>query len=305
MKNASHLRLFFLATFVATWTTYFTIVFQGWSPYAMPGLALFLVGGSAPSWVGVLMVLFTYTPAARRDYFRRCFAFRQIKGAEWAFMLFLFPGLFVFIMALNGLLGGSLPGMTNLKAFIAQPGLIPLALVIGFFSGPWSEEFGWRGYALDPLLDRFGVLRGSFLLGIIWGGWHLPLFFMPQTWHGQMGFRLAGFWTFMLYSIGLAMTMSWVYLRTNRAILTGFLLHFASNFTGNLFAPYSDQFEIMRMVVIILLGFALCMRMASHLDKPEPKFQPPRREEHKEKPQETFRESLGASHLGGETSYCL
>lgn len=78
-----------------------------------------------------------------------------------------------------------------------------------------------------------------------------------------MGFRAAGFWTFMLYSIGLALLMSWVYLRTNRAILTGFLMHLASNFTGNLFMPYSDRLEIMRMVVIVALGVTLCALMES------------------------------------------
>lgn len=273
MKNVSHLRLFFLATFAATWTTYFTIVFQGWSPYAMPGLALFLVGGSAPSWVAVLMVLWTYPPAARRDYFRRCFAFKQINLPDWLFILFVFPLMYVFIITVDWLLGGSLPGMTNLKAFSAQPWLIPLALVIGFFSGPWSEEFGWRGYALDPLLDRFGIVRGSVLLGFLWGIWHLPLFFMPQTWHGQMNFRLAGFWTFMFYSIGLALLMTWVYLRTNRTILTGFLLHLASNFTANLFLPYADRLEILRMMVILVLGYALCARIEPNAKPVGPSLQ--------------------------------
>lgn len=264
-KAIRYLILFFLATFAATWTTYFTIVFNGWNPYAMPGLAFLLIGGSAPSWVGVLMVLFTYDKAERRDYFRRCFAFQQIKAPDWAFIIFVFPAIYASIIALDTLLGGSLPGMTNLKAFIAQPWIIPLTLFVAFLSGPWSEEFGWRGYALDPLLNYFGVVRGSIVLGFLWGIWHLPLFFMPETWHGQMDFRFAGFWTFMLYSIGLAMMMTWVYLWTNRAILTGFLMHLSSNFTANLFLPYSDRLEIMRMGVIVVLGFALCVLIHSKL----------------------------------------
>lgn len=257
-KETRNLVLFFLATFTATWITYFTIVYWGWNPYILPGLAFLLIGGSAPSWVGVLMVLLTYDKAERRAYFRRCFAFKQIKGADWAFIVFVFPAIYALVSGGEWLLGGALPGMANLKAFSAQPWLIPLALLLSFFSGPWSEEFGWRGYALDPLLNRWGVLGGSLTLGFLWGIWHLPLFFMPQTWHGQMGFRLAGFWTFLLYSLGLAMLMTWIYLRTNRTILTGFLMHLASNFTGNLFLPYPDRFEMMRMVVIVALGYALC-----------------------------------------------
>ena len=258
-KETRNLLFFFLATFAATWAAYFTIVINGWDPYTMPGMALLLIGGSAPSWVGVLMVLFTYDNEKRRDYFRRCFSFQRIKLSYWIFIVFVFPLGFGIIIVLDMLMGGSLPGMTNLKAFIAQPWIIPMALFMSFLSGPWSEEFGWGGYSLDPLLKRYGILHGSALLGFIWGIWHLPLFFMPQTWHGQNGFAFAGFWTFMLFSIGNAMIMSWVYLGTNRSILSGFMMHLAGNFTGNLFYPYSDRLEIMRMVIVLTLGMALCI----------------------------------------------
>jgi uncharacterized protein len=258
-KETRNLILFFLATFAATYATYFTIVLNKLNPYSMPGMVFFLIGGSAPSWVAVLMVMFTYNKDQKRDYFRRCFSFKQIKLNWWAFIVFLFPLIFVFIISLDLLLGGSLPGMTNLKAFIAQPWVIPGALFMSFLSGPWSEEFGWRGYSLDPLLKRLGVLRGSVILGFIWGIWHLPLFFMPQTWHGEMGFQFAGFWNFMLYSIGFAMIMSWVYFGTDRSILSAFMMHLASNFTGNLFFPYTDRLEILRMAVILPLGVVLCI----------------------------------------------
>jgi membrane protease YdiL (CAAX protease family) len=258
-KETRNLVLFLLATFAATWATYFTIVFNGWDPYTMPGMAFLLIGGSAPSWVGVLMVLFTYDKEQRRDYFRRCFSFKQIKLPYWVFIVVVFPLIFAFIISLDMFMGGSLPGMTNLKAFIAQPWIIPMALFMSFLSGPWSEEFGWRGYSLDPLLKRFGILRGSITLGFIWGIWHLPLYFMPQTWHAKMGFQFAGFWSFMIYSIGLAMMMTWVYLSTNRSILSGFMMHLASNFTGNSFFPIADRVEILKMVVILVLGLALCI----------------------------------------------
>lgn len=258
-KETRNLILFFMATFAATWAAYFTIVFNGWDPYSMPGMAFLLIGGSAPSWVAVLMVLFTYNKEKRKDYFRRSFSFKQIKLPYWAFIVFIFPLIFALIISVDRLMGGSMPGMTNLKAYIAQPWIIPMALFMSFLSGPWSEEFGWRGYSLDPLLKRFGVLRGSAILGFIWGIWHLPLFLMPQTWHGQMGFKFAGFWSFMLYSIGLAMMMTWVYLRTNRSILSAFMMHLANNFTGNTFFPNSDRLEVLKMVVLVVLGLALCV----------------------------------------------
>ena len=46
-KGTRNLILFFLATFVATWATYFTIVFNGWDPYTMPGMVVILALGLA------------------------------------------------------------------------------------------------------------------------------------------------------------------------------------------------------------------------------------------------------------------
>jgi membrane protease YdiL (CAAX protease family) len=257
-KEPRNLIMFFILTFVVTWGTYFTIVFNGWNPDTMPGMVFFWIGASAPGWVAALMVIFTYNKDKRRDYFRRCFSFRQIKLPYWAFIVLVFPVIYVIIILLDTLMGGARPGMTNLNAYIAAPLTIPLALLMGFLSGP-GEEFGWRGYSLDPLIKRYGVLRGSAILGFIWSIWHLPLFFMPQTWHGQMGFKFAGFWTFIIECIGLAMMMTWVYLKTNRSILSAFMMHFFSNFTYGTIGPYSDQIWILCVVAVTALGLVLCI----------------------------------------------
>jgi len=45
--------------------------------------------------------------------------------------------------------------------------------------GPLGEEAGWRGYALPWLAAALGPVRASIVLGVLWVGWHLPLFFYP------------------------------------------------------------------------------------------------------------------------------
>ena len=44
--------------------------------------------------------------------------------------------------------------------------------------GPLGEEPGWRGFALPRLQARHGPLAASFWLGLLWAGWHLPLWFI-------------------------------------------------------------------------------------------------------------------------------
>lgn len=260
-KESKNLIIFLVATFVWTWACYAPIAAGRHTPYEMPWMIFLILGGMGPSLVGVLMILLRHDKEERRDYWRRCFSLRRIGDIWWLVIFLIFPVLFGLSIAVDVLFGGSLPGMELLRSLIANPLTIPLTAFISFMSGPWSEEFGWRGYALDRIINSLGVLRGSIILGVIWGVWHLPLFFMSGNWHSEIGLGLTGFWTFILRSAGLGLIITWVYLRTNRSILSGMLMHFASNFSGQLLAPSSTRFEVVSMSIMLALGLALCVSL--------------------------------------------
>ncbi len=251
--------MFFLFTFLWTWVCYFTIILMKLDPYQGTGMVLLILGGCSPTFVGLIMAMATYGKEERISYLRRILKPGRIKAVWWLFILLAFPVIFAASIGLDMLLGGSLPGMVNAKAIWANPvSFFPL-LLLSFMSGPFSEELGWRGYALDKLLDRYGFAKGSTLLGLIWGAWHLPLYFMPQTWHGKMGFGLTGFWMFLLLSVGLSFIMSHVYLKTQRSILSAMLLHLMSNFTAQLLQEVSPRVEVIRSLLIFALGAALAV----------------------------------------------
>lgn len=54
-----------------------------------------------------------------------------------------------------------------------------IGLVIAF-----GEEYGWRGY-LQSELEKIGRVKGTLVLGIIWGIWHWPLIWMGYNYPGQ------------------------------------------------------------------------------------------------------------------------
>jgi len=79
-------------------------------------------------------------------------------------------GLALLIAVLSG------DPMPEAAAF-SDPSIIPFAFVYIFLlGGPLQEEFGWRGYALEVLQQRWSALASSAVLGAVWAAWHLPLF---------------------------------------------------------------------------------------------------------------------------------
>lgn len=267
-KSFKNALIFLAGTILITWAFYIPIPLLGWSPYAFPGVILLFFGGSVPTWLAVIMVFTTYDKAERKDYFQRLYQLKRIRPLWWLALLLLFPAVTAAGIGLSMAFGGAVPGMENLKAVIAGPVVLLPLIGLSFLSGPFSEELGWRGFAMDPLLRRFGFTGGTVLLGFIWGIWHLPLFFMPQTWHGQIGFT--GFLLFMLLSIGLSVIMGWVYVNTRRSILTALLLHLSSNFSAQLIAPSDSTFEFFRTMLVAAIGIGIAVYMIkSRMDKAE------------------------------------
>ena len=66
-------------------------------------------------------------------------------------------------------------GVSTLS-YLLQNGLfaVLLAPAINMFPA-LGEEVGWRGYMMPHLKERFGLLNGRLLGGVVWGVWHWPL----------------------------------------------------------------------------------------------------------------------------------
>ena len=213
------------------------------------------------------MAVTTYQKAQRSSYLKRIYNVKLISLKWWGVIIFLAPAITAASVGLNTAFGGEIPGMDKLNAIISNPILFLPLVLLSFMSGPFSEELGWRGFALDPLLERFGFVKASVILGFIWGIWHLPLYFMPETWHGKMGFQLAGFWSFIAANIGLSIIMSLVYIGTKQSIFSAMLMHLSFNFSTQLIAGttgpgYSPSIELIRSLLIVAAGISICFYMA-------------------------------------------
>jgi len=111
--------------------------------------------------------------------------------------------------------------------------IFPLYLLLSTFFTGGQEEIGWRGYILPYLENRFGLIIGSLILGIVWAVWHIPLWFIPGTSQSYMNF-----FAFLLSSIGVSYFLSWVRDKSNNRLLSCLVAHGAINSFAVLFPVF-------------------------------------------------------------------
>jgi membrane protease YdiL (CAAX protease family) len=119
-------------------------------------------------------------------------------------------------------------GAAKLITPAATIGVQPVnALSLVLFVLVAGEELGWRGFALPRLLARSSPWTASVVLGVLWGFWHLPLFFVPGTPHSQMAFP-----GFIGYTVGLSLALTWFARLTAGSALLATLFHGVTNALG-------------------------------------------------------------------------
>jgi CAAX protease family protein len=87
-----------------------------------------------------------------------------------------------------------------------------------------GEEVGWRGYALPALQARYSALLASLILGVVWGLWHLPVFFNPDTSYSNLPFLL-----FLAFIVPVAVLMTWLFNSTEGSVLMAMFFHAVLN----------------------------------------------------------------------------
>jgi membrane protease YdiL (CAAX protease family) len=195
------------------------------------GWVVFLVGGAGPL-VAALALTLREEPATRRDFWVRVIDIRRLRWPWLVAALGIHPALVALAFLANAALGGEAPPW---PAQLAHPLAALQLLFFVFWFGPLPEEMGWRGFALDRLQLRMGALNASLVLGSVWALWHVPLFFIPDTFQHELGLGSLRFWLFLSSIVPLSVLITWVYNNTSRSTLSAVLVHFSGNLSGQLF----------------------------------------------------------------------
>lgn len=249
-QNGRNVWLFFLLTFIFAWLIWLPFVLSGFGVIELPQSVTSLMtpsvmlGAFMPMVAAIILIARKEGRAGVKKFFKNAFNFR-VKPIYYV-LAFLLPLLGTtiahYIVNFSGI--DILP--PNL--FPEELGIPVIVLVVPYFlfiliAGGGQEEFGWRGYAQEPLQQRFGILRSSLIIGIVWGLWHLPLWFMPGEGHAYYSY-----FAFLIYIVSTSVSIGWLYNACGKKLIIPLIIHTM----GNVSVPF---FPIMHMADVPQPGY--------------------------------------------------
>lgn len=222
------LTLFFIIAFMLTWL--FTGLIVVSPVFAVPGLLM-------PA-----MAAWTVTNLGE-GRFGALKLEHRLKNWRVDPLWYLIALVLPLLLSLGIALGGFL---VNADGPVTLVKLTPLAAILFVMAA--GEEIGWRGYALPRLLDSFHPLAASIILGLMWGFWYLPMFFVEGS--PVYGAPLAAH---LVSIIALSVIFTWVYQNTRGSLAVAMLLHGAvSTFTfANAALPLESRWWLTAAVYLV------------------------------------------------------
>lgn len=218
--TAKTLPAFFLLTFAIAWGVFAAFIAIPDTVASVFGPVsarnpLFFLAVYAPAITAFILVLRAGGIAGLLNYLGRLTLWRAPSG-WYLFLLIGIPAIYYAGWAFKA------RPLAELLPF-SGTGEMLVAMAFMLVLGP-MEEFGWRGLAL-PLLQRLmAPIWAGLVLGVIWGVWHLPAFFLSGTPQSN--------WTFLPFfagSVSVSLILTPLFNVSRGSILLPVLYHFQLN----------------------------------------------------------------------------
>ena len=143
--------------------------------------------------------------------------------------------------------------------FISVYNFFPL-IIVNITSGPMGEELGWRGFALRELQKKYNLFLSSLLIGVLWGLWHFPLWFVS----GYSGLDLLIYAAaFMLGIMSFSVFITYFY-NKKKNILLAVWIHFLFNILMQIVILEDMEFILFVSLLYLLVS---CLILILNKDK--------------------------------------
>ena len=164
-------------------------------------------------------------------------------------------------------------GITALTGEVSFHSLLNLSLTsiaMGFFfssiQGATGEQSGWRGFLQPHMEKSYGVVKSSVIVGLIWGFWHMPLWFTTE----YTGLELIQYIVvYMIFVVSIAIVIGICYRRC-RNLFVPIWIHFIFNFTFSMFTgDFLNMFTwAAALYILAAIGYIVWYKKSSRKDIP-------------------------------------
>ena len=170
------LATYFGLTYAISWAIWLGLTVGSLDIGTPAGAVLNVVAIAGPSIAALVLA----TVLGRGELRRLLAGFSLSRlSVRWAAVALVLP-----LVMMAAAIAGSVAifGAPRPSVSISVGGVVLVEFVrVLFLGGPIGEELGWRGFALPRLQQHRNALLASILLGLVWGLWHLPLYFVLGT----------------------------------------------------------------------------------------------------------------------------
>ncbi len=216
----------------------------------IPFIPLVVLGSWTPNIAAFLVIAFVIKQKGGiRKLFNR---WTMWKAPIWWYLVAASPLL---ISAVAALLYHLIDAQSNFSGDRPEYAMLFAFLILSLITGAMGEELGWRGFALPWVQTKFNALFASLIIGLVWGIWHLPLWFTGMGWEDM------SFWLFTYNCIAMSVIFTWICNSTRGNMVLVTLFHMFYNFgfglMGELWNVPADKGILYLSIMLTLYATAI------------------------------------------------
>lgn len=112
---------------------------------------------------------------------------------------------------------------------------------------------GWSGFILNPTQNKYGALKASIIIEIVWAIWHsIPYYQAHQTTRWIVWQSIG--------TVFLSIIMVWIFNNAGKSVFAMILFHTLINISSYLIPNYSSNYDplifcVLLMIVVLIIIF--------------------------------------------------
>lgn len=178
---------------------------------------------------------------------KQAFDYQKIRDKKWYFPI-------IFLIPIIALLSYWYLNFT--EVLLPKSQLSFLSIFIFFFVyfiAAIGEEIGWSGYVIEPMQHKYGALKASIILGIIWAIWHIIPYSQAHQSVNWIVWQCIG-------TVFLRVIIVWIFNNSGKSVFGMVLFHTMLNISPYLIPKYGSHYDpfifcMLLMIIVVFIVF--------------------------------------------------